>query len=95
MPSCQSENKYASLQEHFLYKELRFPCYSGDWKRGDFMTAAPPIIAAQIAQSRADATLSTIKQNAESDKQIADLLQSAISSVPNSPVRGVNVNIKA
>lgn len=59
------------------------------------MTAAPSAIAAQIAQSRTDFAFSTIKANAEAEKQIADLLQSAISSVPNSPIRGVNVNIKA
>lgn len=63
--------------------------------KGNFMTAAPSAIAAQIAQSRTDFAFSTIKANAEAEKQIADLLQSAISSVPNSPIRGVNVNIKA
>ena len=52
-------------------------------------------IAAQIAQSRNNVALSAIKQNAEAEKQIADVLQSAASSVPGSPVRGVNVNIKA
>lgn len=52
-------------------------------------------IAAQIAQSRTDLAYSAIKQNADSEKQIADILQSAISSVPGSPIRGVNVNIKA
>lgn len=52
-------------------------------------------IAAQIAQSRADFTVGQIRQNANAEKQIADLLQSAISSVPSSPIKGVNVNIEA
>ena len=52
-------------------------------------------ISAQLAQTRADVTLNVIKQNAEADKKVADLLQSAAASVPGSPVRGVNVNIKA
>ncbi len=52
-------------------------------------------IAAQIAQSRADFAVGQIKQNANSEKQIADLLDSAVASVPGSPVKGVNVNISA
>lgn len=52
-------------------------------------------VAAQIAQSRADFSVSQIKQNADADKQIADLLQSAVASVPSSPIKGVNVNVKA
>lgn len=52
-------------------------------------------ISAQIAQSRADFATSAIKQNADAEKNIADLIDSAASSVPGSPVRGTNVNIKA
>lgn len=52
-------------------------------------------VAGQIAQSRADFAIGQIKQNADSEKQVADLLQSALSSVPNSPIKGVNVNISA
>jgi hypothetical protein len=52
-------------------------------------------IAAQVGQSRADFAVGQIKQNAQTEKQIADLLQSAASSVPNSPIKGVNVNISA
>ena len=52
-------------------------------------------IAAQIAQTRSEVSLSAIKQNAEAEKQVADLLQSAASSVPGSPIRGTNVNISA
>ncbi len=52
-------------------------------------------IAAQIAQTRNEFALNAIKQTAESDKKIADLLQSAAASIPGSPIRGTNVNIKA
>ena len=52
-------------------------------------------IAAQIAQTQQNAGLSFIKQNAQVERQIADVLDSAASSVPNSPIRGTNVNIKA
>lgn len=52
-------------------------------------------ITAQIAQTRNDLALNAIKQNAEADKQMADLLQSAAASVPGSPIRGTNVNVKA
>lgn len=52
-------------------------------------------IAAQIAQTRTEIAYSAIKSNADAEKQIANILQSAISSVPGSPVRGVNVNVKA
>lgn len=52
-------------------------------------------IAAQIAQTRSEVAVSNIKTQAQAERQIADILQSAASSVPNSPVRGVNVNIKA
>jgi len=51
-------------------------------------------IAAGVEQGRSNVALSAIKQNAEADKQIADLLQSAAASVPGSPVRGLNVNVK-
>lgn len=53
------------------------------------------LIGAQIAQTRVEVAYSAIKQNADAEKQIADILQSAIASVPGSPVRGVNVNVKA
>lgn len=56
---------------------------------------AASIIAAQTAQTRSDISLSVIKANADADKQIANVLQSAASSVPGSPVKGVNVNVKA
>ncbi len=58
-----------------------------------FMEASA--IAAQVGQSRADFAVGQIKQNANTEKQVADLLQSAIASVPSSPIKGVNVNISA
>ena len=51
-------------------------------------------VSLQIAQSRNEFALSSIKQNAQSSAQIANVLDSASSSVPGSPVRGTNVNIK-
>ena len=52
-------------------------------------------VALQLAQSRNDFAASAIKQNADASAQIANVLDSAASSVPGSPVRGVNVNISA
>ncbi len=52
-------------------------------------------VALQLAQSRNEFALGSIKQNAQASAQIADVLDSAASSVPGSPVRGVNVNISA
>lgn len=52
-------------------------------------------VAVQIAQSRSNFALSAIKQNAQAEKQVANMLQTAISSVPSSPIRGINVNVKA
>lgn len=56
---------------------------------------AASLIGAQVAQARTEVAYAAIKQNADAEKQIADILQSAISSVPGSPVRGINVNVKA
>jgi len=52
-------------------------------------------LAAGIAQSRADFAYGAIKQNADSQKAIANVLDTAASSVPGSEIRGTNVNIKA
>ncbi len=52
-------------------------------------------VAAQIQQTKQNATTSFIKQNADAEAQIADVLTDSISRVPNSPVRGVNVDINA
>lgn len=55
----------------------------------------PAQIGAQIAQDRLNVALSSIKANADAEKQIANILDESLRSVPGSPVRGVNVNIKA
>jgi hypothetical protein len=54
-------------------------------------------IAAQIAQTRQNVAFSAIKQNAQAEQQIADILQqsSDATAVPNSPVRGTNVDLSA
>ena len=52
-------------------------------------------IAAQIAQTRTNVAYSAIKSNAQAEQQIANVLQNAISNVPNSPVKGVNVDLSA
>ena len=56
---------------------------------------ATPAIGAQIAQSRTEFAVSAIKQNANAEKRIADMLQSAAANVPSDPIRGTNVNVKA
>ena len=53
------------------------------------------VIAAQVAQTRQEAATSFIRSNADAERQIADILQSAQASIPSSPVRGINVNVKA
>ncbi len=50
-------------------------------------------LAAQVAQTRSELATNAVKQAAEQDKQISDVLDTAASSVPSSPVRGTNVNI--
>jgi len=52
-------------------------------------------VAAQIAQTRQNSSTSFIRQNAQADQQIANVLDASISRVPGSPVRGVNVDINA
>lgn len=54
------------------------------------MVDLPPEIAAESAQLRANVTLSTIKQSAESDRAIANILEDSL--VPTSNTRGTNVN---
>lgn len=54
-------------------------------------------IAAQITQTRQSVGFSAIKQNAEAEAQIANILQESANAtaVPNSPVRGTNVDLSA
>lgn len=55
----------------------------------------PGQIAASLAQDRLNVALSSIKANADQQQAIANILDESLRSVPGSPVRGVNVNIKA
>jgi hypothetical protein len=59
------------------------------------MTSIPPGIAAQMALNQQNVALSVIKQAADADKAIANILQTAADSVPASTSRGGNVNIRA
>jgi len=56
------------------------------------MVSVPAGIAAESAMLRQNVGLSVLKQSANADKQIANMLESTILS---SPVRGTSVNIKA
>lgn len=55
----------------------------------------PSALAAQLSQDRLNVSLSAIKQSADAEKQIANILDETLRSIPGSPVRGVNVNIQA
>jgi len=52
-------------------------------------------IAAQIAQNRQNVALSSVKSNAQAEQQLANILQESLTQVPSSPVRGVNVDLRA
>lgn len=54
-------------------------------------------IEAQIIQGRQNVALSSIKQNAEAERQIANILEQSAEAiaVPFSPVRGTNVDLSA
>ena len=55
----------------------------------------PPAIAAEAAMTRHNVALSSLKRSADTEKQIADLLEKAIENVPTSSIRGSTLNIKA
>lgn len=55
----------------------------------------PSALAAQLSQDRLNVSLSAIKQSANAEKQIANILDESLRSIPGSPVRGVHVNVKA
>jgi len=59
------------------------------------MTEISAGIAAQQAMLRQNVALSVIKQNANQEKQIANILQQAVEAVPAGSSRGTNVNITA
>lgn len=54
----------------------------------------PPVIAAEAALSRQNVALSMIKQSADVQKQVADILSQATEDVPVSSSRGSSVNIR-
>lgn len=59
--------------------------------------AIPPGVAASLAQTRQNVALSTIKQQANTERQIADLIQQGAddASAAASGTRGQNLNITA
>lgn len=59
------------------------------------MSSIPAGIAAQQALTQQAIALSVLKQAADADKAIANMLQNAVESVPVSQARGSSVNISA
>lgn len=57
------------------------------------MTQVPAGLAAEMALVRQQAGLSLIKESAESERQIAGILEDAAKTVPTSTGKGTNVNI--
>lgn len=59
------------------------------------MSVLPAAIGAQLAIARQDVALSFVKQSAQADQAIANILQQAVQSVPVSHSHGNNVNTHA
>ncbi len=59
------------------------------------MSTLPAGIAADMAMTRLNVAMSSIKSNADSEKKVADMLLDTISNVPVSGTRGGNLNISA
>lgn len=57
------------------------------------MSSIPPTIAAEVALSRQNVALSTIKQSAEQDKALAEILDESSRKAPISQSRGSNIDI--
>lgn len=57
------------------------------------MAEVPATLAANLAITRQNIAISTIKQSAQNDRLIANILDESIQNVPTSPIRGANVNI--
>ncbi len=53
----------------------------------------PASIAAETALTRQNVTLSVIKNNAEQDRQIANVIEQSIETAPTRSTRGTNLNI--
>ncbi|MBN8522161.1 MAG: hypothetical protein J0L77_09740 [Alphaproteobacteria bacterium] len=54
----------------------------------------PPNISAELAAARQNVTLSLIKSNAQAERKIATLLETAVRNVPASSLGG-NINFTA
>lgn len=59
------------------------------------MTSVPPTIAAEQALTRQNIALSVIKQTADQQKLLAEIIDQAARSAPLSGARGTNVNLQA
>ena len=59
------------------------------------MTSVPASIAAEIQLNRQNIALSVIKQSAEQDQALAQILDDATRTAPINASRGANVNISA
>ncbi len=55
----------------------------------------PASIATDIALSRQNVALSSIKHNAEQGEAVAKILEDAVRSAPVSAARGTNINFSA
>mgnify|MGYP001334403188 CR=1 FL=1 len=55
----------------------------------------PAGIAAEMALNQQAVAMSVVKQNAEADQKIAQILEQAVQSAPVSQTRGSNLNITA
>lgn len=58
------------------------------------MTSVPPSIAAETAITRQNVTLSVIKQNADQEQRLVELLEEQERSAPVNNARGTNIDIQ-
>ncbi len=57
------------------------------------MTSIPPTMAAEMALNKQNVTMSVIKQSADQQKAILQIIEQSVQSAPVSGARGSNVNI--
>jgi hypothetical protein len=57
------------------------------------MSSVPPTISAEIALSRQNVALSSIKHGAEQDQKLAQILEDSSRKAPVNQTRGSNVNL--
>lgn len=55
----------------------------------------PPTFAAETALLKQNVALSVIKQSADQDKRLVEILDQSVRNSPLNAARGSNVNIKA